>query len=264
MRKAFLTIVGPLDYLARVINNKKDYPPLRLRAHVGPLRYYEAAASEFCVYLKHFTGISSAHTLLDIGCGNAVIYTFLKSYFSVDCNYIGVDVHKQSIDWCRRHIGLHNPKTRFVHLDFKNSIYNPGGTLQHSAAPIPLEKGSCDIILLKSVFTHLMPEEVSSYFSEIFRLLKSKGKCLLTFFLFHEGTTQESERLFPYKSNDGHYRVSDKKHPERTIAYDENFIRSLLEEHGLTLYSSIQYGSWSGGNDVLSYQDLLVVEKVNA
>lgn len=79
----------PLNALSRITNSKRHFPPLHLRVHVGPFRNYETATSEFRMYLKMLCGIKSFDSLLDIGCGHDVIYSFLKSYYRIDCNYFG-------------------------------------------------------------------------------------------------------------------------------------------------------------------------------
>lgn len=44
--------LGPLDYVARIINGKGDFPPLHLRRYVGPLRTFEMSGAEFMAYLQ--------------------------------------------------------------------------------------------------------------------------------------------------------------------------------------------------------------------
>ena len=46
--------------------------------------------------------------------------------------------------------------------------------------------------------------------------------------------------------------------PESAVAYDETVVMRLLEEHGLKLEKRF-YGRWTGREDGLSYQDILLL-----
>ena len=46
--------------------------------------------------------------------------------------------------------------------------------------------------------------------------------------------------------------------PEHTIAFKESFVRSIYEKYGMKIKEPIQYGSWSGRDDFLSFQDLII------
>lgn len=53
----------------------------------------------------------------------------------------------------------------------------------------PSDSSTFDIILLKSVFTHIMPNKVDNYMKEISRMMKPSGKCLATLFLLKSTAT---------------------------------------------------------------------------
>lgn len=45
------------------------------------------------------------------------------------------------------------------------------------------ERSSFDFVFLTSVFTHLLPEDMNNYFSEVVRVLTHARRCLITYFL---------------------------------------------------------------------------------
>ncbi len=57
------------------------------------------------------------------------------------------------------------------------------GQLSASNYPFPCEDESVDFIIATSVFTHLGPEQVQHYLSEIFRTLRKGGRCFITYFV---------------------------------------------------------------------------------
>jgi hypothetical protein len=47
--------------------------------------------------------------------------------------------------------------------------------------------------------------------------------------------------------------------PTAAVAYEEAHVLERLDEHGLRLDQGIHYGWWSGREDALSSQDILLV-----
>ncbi len=254
----------PVDYLSRAINGKTEFPPLHLRRCVGPLRTFEFSGAEFLCYLRLLASMRPDEQILDLGCGCGLMALYLKSYLNSIGGYVGVDIHQPSIAWCKRQISPLNPNFHFTHIDLRNLAYNPRGKYDAENYAFPYENGSFNVILLKSVFTHMRPPEVDNYLREVSRLLRSEGRCLATFFLLNQ--TQESlaaegrnEMKFAY--GEGAWRYLYAHSPENAVAYEEKYIIGLLQKHGLVLQAPIYYGTWSGRDDGLSFQDILILEK---
>ena len=261
---AYLSL-SPLDYLARSINGKTDLPPLHLRRHVGPLRTFEASGAEFLSYLRLMVGLQPAERLLDIGCGCGLMALSLRDYLDDRGSYVGVDLHRPSIEWCIRHIGSRRPNFQFKHIDVKSLAYNPRGEQRAEDFTFPYESNSFDVILLKSVFTHMRPTEVENYLEEVSRLLKEGGRCLATFFLLNEkqralAVEGRNALKFNFPGTEV-WRYVYEHSPESASAYEESYVLSLLEKYGLSLERPISYGSWSGRKDGLSFQDILVIKR---
>src|SRR5215207_3304195 len=186
IRNAGLVALGPVDYLARAVKGKTDLPPLHLRRYVGPLRSFESSGAEFMGHLRTLAELRPEERVLDVGCGCGQIALHLEHYMDEKGSYVGVDIHRPSIDWCRKSIASRRPNFQFAHIDVRHLAYNPSGTQPAEAYRFPFEDGTFDLILLKSVFTHMRSPDVSNYLSEVARLLTSNGRCLATFFLLNE------------------------------------------------------------------------------
>jgi ubiquinone/menaquinone biosynthesis C-methylase UbiE len=262
-RVAYLSLT-PFDYLWRILNGKSDLPPLHLRRHVGPLRSFETSGAEFMAYLQLLCRLQPHERVLDIGCGCGQMALHLLDYLDEQGAYEGADIHRPSINWCRRYIGRHHANFEFQYLDVKSDAYNPRGRGGAENLRFAFADQEFDVILLKSVFTHMRPLAVENYLSEVSRLLSQNGRSLATFFLLNERQrelAQKGRNQLHFDYGDETWRYVYQNSPESAVAYEEGFIMGLLEKHGLKLKEPIMYGRWSGRADGLSYQDMLLLEK---
>jgi SAM-dependent methyltransferase len=250
-----------VDYAVRALNCKADLPPLHLRRYVGPLSSFESSGAEFMGYLRSLAGLQPDERVLDIGCGCGQMALRLKNYLDENGSYVGLDIHRPSINWCRQQIARRHKNFQFAHIDVRNLAYNPNAAQRAEAYVFPFGDRSFDLILLKSVFTHMRPPEVSNYLSEVARLLKSDGRCLATFFLLNDEQASLANRGandLSFNFGEGEWRYVHEHSPESAVAYDESFVMELLEKYGLVVEKRF-YGRWSGREDGLSYQDILLL-----
>lgn len=266
VRNAGLTALGPVDYVARVVKGKTDLPPLHLRRYVGPLRSFESSGAEFMAYLRSLAGLRPDERVLDIGCGCGQMALHLKNYLNETGSYAGVDIHGPSIRWCRQKIARRHQNFHFAHIDVRNLAYNPNAAHSAETYQFPFEDHTFDLILLKSVFTHMRPLEVSNYVGEVARLLKNDGRCLATFFLLNDeqaALARKGANDLAFNYGEGEWRYVRQDSPESAVAYDESFVLQLLEKYGLAVKKRI-YGRWSGREDGLSYQDIFIIRHKKA
>jgi len=262
IRNAGLVALGPVDYVARAVKGKRELPPLHLRRYVGPLRSFESSGAEFMGHLRSLAGLQPSERVLDIGCGCGQMALHLKNYLNESGSYVGVDIHRPSIDWCQQKIARRHKNFQFAHIDVRNLAYNPNAAQRAEAYRFPFADRSFDVVLLKSVFTHMRPPEVSNYLGEVARLLKSDGRCLATFFLLNDEQARGANDL-AFNFGEGEWRYVHEHSPESAVAYDESFVMQLLEKYGLAVEKKI-YGTWSGREDGLSYQDILIIRSQQA
>lgn len=233
-------------------------PPKRLVFNVGG---NFKVGQKFIRYFSGLGGLKQSDRVLDVGCGIGRMAVPLTKYLNKQGGYEGFDIVPKAIDWCRRKITPKYPNFHFQLADIYNKRYNPRGKYISSEYKFPYEDRSFDFVFLTSVFTHMLPQDVENYLSEIGRVLKTDKKCFITVFLLNE----ESSKLIGIKSSTIDFRFKldgcrtvDKVIPERAVAYDEKFIRKLYEKYKLNIVEPIHYGSWCGRSNFLNYQDIII------
>lgn len=264
LRSIMFLIGEPIDYVSRLINGEKELPPLYLRRYVGPLASFKSSGAEFTAYLKLIVDLLPNERVLDIGCGCGLMALNLAEYLDTQAKYTGVDIHKGAIKWCQQKISRKHPNFTFTHIDVQNRAYNPKGKWPAEHYTFPFKSKSFDVILLKSVFTHMRPDEVDNYLKEVRRLLSDEGRCLATFFLLNQEQqklSQEGANKLNFSFGDETWRYIYKNRPEAGVAYREDYVLDLLSKNGLVLGEPIKYGTWSGRRDGISYQDMLLIRK---
>jgi SAM-dependent methyltransferase len=218
-------------------------------------------------FLRHFIeigGLRQNDKVLDIGSGIGRMAASLTKYLSADGSYDGFDIVPHGIEWCQKNITSKYPRFHFQLADIRNKEYNSRGKVEASEFRFPYEGNVFDFVFLTSVFTHMLPDEVKRYFSEISRVLKDGGTLFGTFFLINEESREclESGTSSQKFQRQDDYWTTDKKVPETAVAYNEDFIKNLYETNNLSIKIPVHFGSWCGRKDFLSYQDIIVAKKL--
>ncbi|MEA2165456.1 MAG: hypothetical protein QOK37_3583 [Thermoanaerobaculia bacterium] len=252
-RKARL--FGPLAPMVPAVEQMFEGP--------ASLEEFKANGEEFLGIYRNLCGLKPDEAMLDVGSGIGRKTIPLTGYLSAAARYEGIDITAAGIEWCRRAITPRFPNFHFQQIDVRNGQYNPAGSCEPSEYRFPFDDGSFTFVMLGSVFTHMMPGDVEHYLSEIERVLAPGGRCLISYFLLND----ESRRLIAAGRStldfkfvrDGYTTISELV-PEHAVAFDERFIRSLYERLGLKI-ARLDYGSWCGRDEFLSYQDLVLAVK---
>lgn len=280
-RSKAMDIAEKAKYLIQKIANSYGYeihrvsswthtliPPFHIRNIVGPFHnpdYYAYQSEQFLNYFKYLCGLKPNEDVLDVGCGCGRSAASLTQYLNKSGRYEGFDINPILIDWSVKNISSNYPNFHFQLADIFNGSCNPMGKYKSSEYKFPYQDSSFNFVFLLSVFTHMLPQDMENYLSEISRVLRKGQRCLITHFLLNEQSlsfidAKLSTLDFNYVFEN--YRTISKTTPEDAVAYAEGYIRELYRKFGLEILNPIQYGSWCGREQYLSYQDIIVAVKI--
>jgi SAM-dependent methyltransferase len=145
-------------------------------------------------------------------------------------------------------------------------MYNSAGGIEAGAYQLPFPDGTFSLVLLKSVFTHMVPSEVRHYVGEVSRVLRVGGRAVITYFLLNREAQAFIDRgaatislPFDYMG-DQRCRIASVQVPEDAVAHDEQRVRELYADARLTPYE-ITFGNWCGRPSLLGLQDLVIAFK---
>jgi len=246
-----------------LLSDRQDLIPPEEMIFVGP-GDFKQIGNEFLKYFIELGNLKPNEQVLDVGCGIGRMAIPLTRYLDKNGSYEGFDIVSMGINWCKKNISIRYPHFHFQLADIFNKFYNQDGRFKASEYKFPFKDETFDFIFLASVFTHMLPEDMENYFTEIARVLKKSGGCLITFFLINEESrrfikAKKSTQDFKFEFNG--YHTVDENNPEGAVAYEEKTIRMLFEKHGFTINEPIRFGSWCGRQNFLSYQDIIVALK---
>jgi len=251
-----------LDAIDGLFGRRDAMVPPRAARFIGSGEYTRIGDE----FLGHFTtlcGLTADSRVLDVGCGQGRMAVPLTRFLSGAGSYDGFDIVFKGIEWCRENISAHHPTFRFHHADIQNTEYNPGGKYAAAEYRFPFDDGTFDFVFLTSIFTHMRPVEVMQYLTEIGRVLKPGGRCLVTWFLLNPESralvaARRSELPFLH-TIDG-CLVTNKDVPEEAIAHPQELVEAMYADASLSL-ESVRYGSWCGRAEFLSYQDICIASR---
>jgi ubiquinone/menaquinone biosynthesis C-methylase UbiE len=129
----------------------------------------------------------------------------------------------------------------------------------------PYAENFFDLVILTSVFTHMMPEDVDNYLSQIERVLKPGGKCFATFFIINRDSFKlmNESKGMNFEFNKGHYFLMNENVKEANIAFEEEYLLSGLGNYNFQI-DSVDYGYWSGRSKSVysDFQDSIIFSKL--
>ena len=141
--------------------------------------------------------------VLDLGSGVGRNARALSAHLDARGSYEGLDINRKAVNWCQTHYDRF-PNFRFQWADVYSSVYNPTSGVLDTEYTFPFMDSDFDLVFLASVFTHMMPDGVAHYISEVSRVLKPSGRCVATFFLLDPANRKKVEAgesliAFPYE-----------------------------------------------------------------
>jgi len=250
-----------LDFVDVLLRRRDPLTPSRRAAeYVG--------GSDFAEIGRHLAEVATAlgemkptDTILDAGCGYGRLAVALARR-SRPGSYLGFDISRDAIQWCREHIQPRFPNFQFRHADVRNTHYNVRGRIEAEAFPFPAPSSSIDVVFAASLFTHLQREAVANYLRESSRVLKDGGRFVASFFILKAESlprVRGGETEPPLTIVDADVAVQSLTDPEKAIAFSEEWLRSAIQNAGLQIVA-IHPGAWRSRQG-LSYQDFVVAVK---
>ena len=134
--------------------------------------FYLRSAEAEAIRIRDNLGCNKNSHILDVGSGQGRLAIGILRIIGT-LNYTGIDIHKPSVQWCRKHIQRKNPSFQFKHLDAYNERYSKNGDVINEGFHFDVTSQSMDIIYLYSVFSHMKKEEMEIYLRENLRMITS-------------------------------------------------------------------------------------------
>ena len=252
----------PIDVLEKIAGKRDPMCPPRGLIYTGS-GDFKKQGEKFLNYFIEWGDLQPHHHVLDIGSGIGRMAVPLTKYLNKTGSYKGFDVVDTGVKWCQRNISKKYPNFQFTYVPLKNDLYNLSAHSNSASFIFPYPNQSFDFIILTSVFTHMIKDDVEQYFKEINRVLKKGGTCFATFFTYQiPYIPQVSDSVyFPYDYNE--YRIMDQNVKEANVAYQLDYIKNLAVKNEFRLHK-IYLGQWDSSRnqkDTYDFQDILIFKK---
>lgn len=203
--------------------------------------------------------------VLDVGCGLGRLARPLVSQLAGG-SYVGIDVHRPSIVWCRENYA-DQTHFSFIHMDVFSKEYNPNGPTLDMDATFPVTDSAFDFCWSTSLFTHMQMAGTARYLKEQARALAPGARCWNTFLLLDSEAESNLKAgkagtrwVLPHVVEGG--RVRDLNVPEAQSALNLEAVRAAYVAAGLEI-TEIRFGPWSGRTENVRAggQDVVIAHK---
>jgi SAM-dependent methyltransferase len=171
--------------------------------------------------------VSAYRSYLDFGSGCGRSARRLLQQRPQPERYLGVDLHRGMVEWCRANLAPHAEGFDFELHDVHNPGLNPDPLLPR-VAPLPAEDGLITLVEATSVFTHLTEGQAEYYLDEVARVLDPEGWLVATFFLFDKDG-------FPFMQDFQNALYINEDDPTNAVVYDRAWLRAAAAERDLTI-----------------------------
>lgn len=191
-------------------------------------QYFIASADREVERLIKNCNLKEGNSVFDVGCGPGRLAIGLKRKFE-NIKYTGIDVQKNSIDWCNNNILFEN--YRYDHLTINNARYN---SLEKNMIDDNFRfnySEKFDVIYLFSVFSHMISREVQIYLNEFKRLLSDDGRIFISAFV---EDNVENVKSNPDGYLDTRWSSSGALH---CVRFNKDFFEDMIQKAGLEVYN---------------------------
>jgi SAM-dependent methyltransferase len=205
-------------------------PPPQMRQLVGPTDD-EAFDNPDGGLVYPYLPVEAYERVFDFGCGCGRVARQLIQQNPRPKRYVGIDLHRGMVRWCRRNLAPHAPGFEFHHHDVFNLTFNPGDG-KPLTAPFPVEDSSFTLVEAHSVFTHLTESAAGYYMREVARVLEPEGICRSSWFLLDKGD-------FPVMQPETNALYLCYQDPSAAVIFDRSWVRRTAREAGLTVHEIV-------------------------
>lgn len=206
-----------------VVGDINDVHALRRQMQTSgkPILDYFVVSTHYKWFLEKYAGLKPSSRVLDIGCSWGYLGIILASYLNPDGGYLGVEVQPEPVEWAQKRLGWLGANFKFLHVDIRNTHYNPAGTVARGEVRLPVSEGWADVIVLGSVFTHMQEDGVFSYLKEFRRLLSPTG--IAAFSYLDSSSFWSNEELM----------VAVKSDPDKRTVFSRAKMEEMVKAAGL-------------------------------
>lgn len=198
-------------------------PPVEMRKLVGTT---DPADFDNPTGAPPFPGIDPSlyWAIFDFGCGCGRLARRLIQMSNRPDSYLGVDLHRGMIEWCRTNLTPAAPSFRFEHHDVRNPVLNPEA--EQDVAMLPAPEAFYSLVVAHSVFTHLLEWQTEHYLRECARILAPHGVVISTWFLFDKID-------FPMMGPNDNALYVRPDDPTAAVVHDRIWLERTLDDAGL-------------------------------
>src|SRR5689334_8909675 len=150
----------PSDLVQRRAGDRAGlFPPMSM-IFTGSVDDFALSGSNLVNNLVDLECLRPDSKVLDVGSGMGRLAVALLNYRSHEGSYEGLEIVPSGVRWCTENITARYPNCRFTLADIYNNEYNPTGRLAASRYRFPYDDDTFDLVVLASVFTHMLPEDM--------------------------------------------------------------------------------------------------------
>lgn len=252
---------GALDLADLAAGRRRPLtPPRRLWGLVtAASNDFHAAGDDLRGFLVA-KGLAPGHRVLDVGCGIGRLAVALTAYLDAGARYEGFDIMPRAVAWCRNITRAH-PNFRFQLADVHSDRYHPKGSARAADYVFPYPDDSFDFIVLGSVFSHMLPDDLANYLRQVARVLAPGGRAVISCYLLNDAkraAIAAGGSVFTFAHAGPGYWAQFADLPEAAIAYDEAWMLGLYAACGLQVVENIE-GVWA--TQAVQGQDIVISSK---